>query len=850
MTAYVPYLYVNLIALYGFTFMLIAFLASRKTPEIWAFISMLVACILWTGGSILMRLSVYPGISFWYYVSIVALFTLPFLAYQFVSVFIKRKGYVSKIVIGLGTLIIDILTVSGLILEAPQKSILPNGGIVFTYSMDWPIAIVGVLAVLYILFVARILAQTVKEKGRNYPGIMYIIISAVVMIVGNMLQILPGNTFPFDTLAGIIFAILLMLALCQKHMFHLSLLISRSVIIILGLIFCAIGFSYFVQPTRLILVNYFGMESEAANTVVIILFALLITLLYRALTLIADLLFAHKNQQNNLVKRFSEDVSKTLKTSDIMDEMVDTIKSAVPVDNIYVLLPSAKGFESYYGSRKLASRQFSIAFDSPFIKYLKDRDSHYLVSDFEADPLYCSVWKDEKELFSSLSIACVYAIRNDTGIGGVLLLSDKQKNRKYTYLELDYVSTVASIASIAINNAVLYEKMYREARIDSLTDTYNYRFFAEQVEVEFEKNKNDCLALLYVDIDDFRLFNQLYGTLEGDHVLCTVAKIMKQCIGDSGTVYRYSGKIFAALLPHYDGQRTEKLAQAIRSKLQSYNEQPERRSMKPLSISCGICISPYTASSAKELIENADLAVFNAKSHGKDRINQFLGSDTEGFSIMDKVNHAIETVNGKNSSFRENNASVYALTAAIDAKDHYTYQHSQDVAIYAAALASAIGFNDEQIAMIYEAGLLHDIGKISIPESILSKTGALNGPEYEVMKGHVNNSIDIIRHLPDMEYLVPSVLGHHERWDGKGYPRGLKGEEIPQTARCLTLADSYDAMTTDRPYRSAMSHEAAAAVIEKEAGTQFDPKLASVFVQLIRSGQMDGAPGYRKPEQN
>lgn len=140
--------------------------------------------------------------------------------------------------------------------------------------------------------------------------------------------------------------------------------------------------------------------------------------------------------------------------------------------------------------------------------------------------------------------------------------------------------------------------------------------------------------------------------------------------------------------------------------------------------------------------------------------------------------------------------------------------------------------------MIYEAGLLHDIGKISIPESVLGKNGKLTDEEYEIIKGHVNNSIDMIRHLPSMDYLIPAVVGHHERWDGRGYPRGIKGTEIPLSARCLAVADAFDAMTTDRPYRKGLSVDYAVDQLEKGCGTEFDPELSPLFVQLVRVGEI------------
>ena len=164
------------------------------------------------------------------------------------------------------------------------------------------------------------------------------------------------------------------------------------------------------------------------------------------------------------------------------------------------------------------------------------------------------------------------------------------------------------------------------------------------------------------------------------------------------------------------------------------------------------------------------------------------------------------------------------------------------MARYAATLAVAAGLNDDQVRTIYAAGLLHDIGKISIPENILNKSGQLADEEYRVMKDHVNNSIEKIRHLPEMAYLIPAVLGHHERWDGKGYPRGIAGEEIPVSARCLAIADVFDAMTTDRPYRKGLPLEFALTELDKQSGKQLDPQFTPIFVSLIRSRSIPLSP--------
>ena len=152
---------------------------------------------------------------------------------------------------------------------------------------------------------------------------------------------------------------------------------------------------------------------------------------------------------------------------------------------------------------------------------------------------------------------------------------------------------------------------------------------------------------------------------------------------------------------------------------------------------------------------------------------------------------------------------------------------------YARTLAENLDLNEESVEIVREAALLHDVGKIGIAEEILNKRTGLTDKEFEIMKGHVMNSVGIIRHLPSLDYVIPAVISHHERWDGRGYPRNLKGEEIPYFGRILCIADAFDAMISKRAYKEAFPVGYALDEIRNNAGTQFDPVLAEVFVRLV-----------------
>jgi len=232
------------------------------------------------------------------------------------------------------------------------------------------------------------------------------------------------------------------------------------------------------------------------------------------------------------------------------------------------------------------------------------------------------------------------------------------------------------------------------------------------------------------------------------------------------------------------------------------------------------------ASSSRELYRNADTTVYTVKRTGKNAVQMY----------SDDIGRRVPVSSAHKSGYSENAGTIYALTAAVDAKDHYTFQHSQNVAHYASELAKAAGMTPDLIEIVREAGLLHDIGKIGIREDILNKSEKLTPDEYETMKTHVENAANIIRHLPSLDYVIPAVLSHHERYDGRGYPRRLEQDNIPITGRILCIADAFDAMTSVRNYKKALPMQEAIAILRSESGKQFDPALVDIFAEQLENG--------------
>lgn len=831
MNSAIPFIWVPILAVTCYGLLIIALLSAEKNKVIRSFIYLLFCFLAWTGGSMLMRLQMFPGYEFWYEVSILALFAAPFLVYNFLYMFIGARGNFIRSILLAATMVMLVLTHFEIFLKVPDLVTLPGGKQAFIYETTWMIAIPTLIIIVILATGVMMVVTSIKKLEVPISSLMPIFFGLPVLVVGNVASVIPGNLFPFDTLSGIINASLMFYALYRNRLFRMTLLVSRAVVLTEAMILGTIVGVYQVNRMEDILQHYFPQFQEYYTLVIAVLFALFIILSYRILNRFLNSMFLKVEQlQSQRLKEFSVGVSQSIDLNDITRLLMTFITDSLGVQKVYVCLNNKeeKAFTVTEISNPLESKNFNIAWDHPCVVWMKQNKNCLIWKEFKKTAPYKSLHDGEKQLFSRLGITCLVPLISGEDMIGLVLLGERQKSDVYSYDDITLLESAQAIASVAVNNASLYEKARRDADTDSLTGVLNRKAFIEALEKEVERCRNTSLTLLLLNLDNFKLFNQLYGSLKGDMALKNVAEIIECTAGRGATIGRYGGKEFAICLPDYDIRKAVLLAENLQLQVRRMGGVASGITLKTLTMSGGICSMPYGASTLKELLENADMAVYNAKRSGKDKICVY----TAGSQVVSENENTYPSITA--GGYKDYAATIYALTAAIDAKDHYTFNHSQNVESYATELAKAAGINPDHIQIIREAALLHDIGKIAIPEHLLSKQGKLTAEEYDILKSHVEHSISIIRHLPSLDYVIPSVVAHHERWDGRGYPRGINRNEIPIGGRCLAIADSFDAMISERSYKPAFTTEFACNEILAQAAKQFDPQLAVLFVNMVR----------------
>ncbi|MFC2068050.1 HD domain-containing phosphohydrolase [Chloroflexota bacterium] len=368
---------------------------------------------------------------------------------------------------------------------------------------------------------------------------------------------------------------------------------------------------------------------------------------------------------------------------------------------------------------------------------------------------------------------------------------------------------------------ITYEEI-KKANTDRLTDLYNNRHFHERLEQEIARNFrfSATFSLIMVDIDLFNAFHDIYGRKASHQILRKVAEYVKVSIRGLDIPFYYGFDEFAVILPEAQLNDAYIIAERIRKSVDT------RIGIKafPLTVSLGIANCPVDGVTSEEVIAAAEAALLRAKQTGRNRT--FLSSDVVEQEVPLSRDSSVDT-----SAL----SIVYALAATVDAKDHYTYGHSKKVSDYAVHIAEALDLPKDKVDTIRAASLLHDIGKIEIPNTTLNKEGSLTETEWKLIKEHPQTGVEILQHVIDLVNCMPGILHHHERYDGKGYPSGLKGESIPLEARILAISNAYDSTTSLRPYREQLSSEQALDELKRCAGSQFDPKLVDIFCKFMES---------------
>lgn len=437
---------------------------------------------------------------------------------------------------------------------------------------------------------------------------------------------------------------------------------------------------------------------------------------------------------------------------------------------------------------------------------------------------------------------------------GVFIIEDSNARQN-----IEEYTVIASFLALTIHNIELLEKSDEFINTDSLTLLYNHRGFQEILTNEISRSETNkqSVSIIMMDINNITKINRELGHAKGDEVIKIVAEKVRQNCREGDIAGRYGGDEIAIVLPNTDSAQAKYVAEFLTYSLSCCFIDD----IGPIKVSVGVATYPDCAHDKEQLLILAEQAMYISQAKGyKDGMSAIISSSDFNFWDDVALKSYVEVVSKRHSqlgiNFEEELIAKFnddhnlsdsrtwevatSLAGAIDAKDPYTKGHSTSVSRFSEALARAINLPEKEIARITLGALLHDVGKIGIPETVLKKEGPLSDEEWAIMKQHpIIGAEKVLQPNPNLRDLIPIVKYHHERIDGKGYPEGISNDEIPLAAKIVAIADTYHALVSDRPYRKGMSLEKAFSILEEGAGTQWDEHLVRTFIQIAPSLGVD-----------
>ncbi|TET17715.1 MAG: diguanylate cyclase, partial [Dehalococcoidia bacterium] len=661
-------------------------------------------------------------------------------------------------------------------------------------------------------------------QSRN--RVVYLLIGVSLLAVFSARIAFPAfSRYPVEHLGHLSNALLISYAISgykpldvklaiRKGLAHSSLVvfIATSYLLMLS------GLHYFVQSwtSPITIAAIIGMAFP-----MVVLFNPLLQIVQRT---IDKVFYGAAYDYRQMVLNFSRTTSTVLDLDKLAEEMLKPLPKAMNATQASLLLPSNGDFTLQFGKRLIEGQQvmpMNLSKNSPIISWLAGEHEPLSRELIDVAPEFRGLCEMERNFIESAKIELLLPVKSDGKLVGILALSRKRSGGFYSSDDIDLLTKLGDEAAVAIENAQLYAQAKDRAHIDELTGLLNHGYFHDRLDEEIARCSRfgDIFSLLFLDLDLFKAYNDVYGHLAGDDILKEIARYIADSIRGIDIAFRYGGDEFTVILPQAPLDDAYNIAERIRKRVESEMDS------KGVALTCsmGVASWPTDGVMREEIIQAADAALYHSKQAGRNRIS--LAYETTPPQAPEM---GVEG-NGE----QEVLSTIHALAATVDAKDPYTYGHSKKACQYATEIAEALDYSEERIATIRAAALLHDIGKIRVSDRLLAKRGPLRDDDWDPIYAHPKLGVAILKHVKSLSGCLAAIQYHHERWDGGGYPAGLEGENIPLDARILTVADAYDAMTSSRPYRDGrLTHQQAVDELKHNAGTQFDPELVRVFVAL------------------
>ena len=743
-------------------------------------------------------------------------FSLMISLFYFTQTVIEEKTRLGRYVIyfGLITIILslftDLIILSADVVDSAVES---EFGQVFNFVAG-PSFLLVIFSI-FLLIKSYRKSLDVVQKNR----LLYLVIALSIIPVINLVNITPLGKYPFEIAGYGVTALIIAYSILRYQLLDIRIVIRQGMLYSIPTVI--IGTTYFLIITLSLNIFsfYSGAEIFLTSLVVAIVTALIAEpLRLRAQAIIDRMFFREKYNSTQMLQTLSGSVATVLDiykiTTMILDEVCSTLH--IPMAGFFLRDQVTNRFQLTNQIGQDAANQVEFRQGHPMILWLSSHNKPLTRHDMEVLPQFQSLWQSERKDLDDLGAELFIPIKVHDKLVGVFLVGSKRSEQAYTLEDILTLTTVANQTAVAIENARLYTS--EQTRLQEMDVLYS-------------------MARRLVTTDNLRDVVRIVAQHAVDSVQATYARILtREENGDyicraihslSSPLEKSNIGVKESLVAEHYYRWVLQGDQAVVVQSNDPDLHPEEKSVLFFNGARSICLSPL-----KGVDENIGLLIIGDDQDQK--LNAFPTNKLRLINVIsDYAASAIQRAilhERLEETFLE---TIIALANAVDARDSYTGDHSQRMADLSAQVGMVMNLPRSEIEALHWATILHDIGKIGVPDEILNKKGPLTKKEWVIMKEHPVTGAEIVAPVKYLSRVAPIIRAHHEKYDGTGYPYGLKGEEIPLGSRILAVVDAYTAIRDKRIYSDAHSHEEAVAEIRRFSGTQFDPEIVDVFCKTI-----------------
>ena len=649
----------------------------------------------------------------------------------------------------------------------------------------------------------------------------YLISGLVLVITFTLVNFTPLGRYPIDIAGNGLSALLIAYAILRHNLLDIRVVIRKGLLYSIPTVLIGTGYFLVISLALRLFNHYSGTGIFILSLIVAVLTALIAQPLRdKAQSWIDRLFFREKYNSGLMLQRLSSQAASILDLDIITNLILEESTSILHIEKAAFFLKREDSDDYFLTARRGLSSNvmINLSKNHPIVLWFSSHNQLLTRHDVNVAPQFKALWGRERDELEKIEAELFIPLRVKGELVGIFALGAKRSEEGFSQDDQLTLTTLANQVAVTIENARLYTaEQHRREELDTLYEMARILVVSNDVETVLNNIAQHTIQSVHTT------FVRILTLEKGGGFLCRTAYPIRDMENDLGI-----GKIEPLSTKKYY-QRAISLGKPLVLEWDDSFNEKDRHDLF-LDFANSLCISPLLV--GDELV---GLLVL-----GETRRTSREPFDPDKLKLVNAISDQAASALRRATFYEQLEEgfvqTVLALAKALDARDSYTQDHSQRMAALTDSLCQKLRIDENQIEAIRLAAALHDIGKIGIPDEILRKPGPLTSQEWDLMKLHPKIGADIIAPVAKLVNVAPIIMAHQEKFDGSGYPYGLKGEQIPMGARVLAVVDAYVAITDERVYRKARSHEEAIAELVKHSGSQFDPAVVDAFVQSIGDG--------------